>query len=400
MDFDLSLSDEDRGFQSEVRAFLDENLPEGWGTSSFKMPSGEERIEFLRDWQRRLNDASLAAIAWPKEYGGRDASLVWQIIYSRELARRGAPEPINRSAVIHTGPTIIQWGTEEQKARFLPKILTGEEVWCQGFSEPDAGSDLASLRTRAEIRGDNFVVNGQKVWTTRAHYADWCFLLVRTDTDAPKHEGISCLLVDMKSPGIRVQPIRQIANQAEFNEVFFEDVEVPRDMVVGGVNNGWRVATSTLSYERAGQGNTTRLERRFNIVEELCKELEIDGKPRIEDPLVQDQLVRFASRVEALRQIAARAIAAGLQGAPPGADSAVAKLLTSETDQAMSEFGLELAGRIGILTQDSNHSIKRGNIARSYLIMRAATIGAGTSEIQRNVIGERLLGLPKGSEEQ
>lgn len=395
---ELDLSPADQAFRDEVRSFLDANLPEGWGTRAYKAPPDEaSRIGFQRDWQRRLHRAGLAAIAWPVEYGGRGAGFVQQMVYNTEMARRRAPDPINRSAVAYIGPTIIQWGSDWQREHFLPRILSGEDVWCQGFSEPDAGSDLASLRTRAELDGDEFVLTGHKVWTSKAHFADWCFVLARTDPTAPKHQGISCLLVDLRSEGITIRPIRQISGQSDFNEVFFDGVRVPRSCLVGEQNDGWRVANATLGYERAGLSRTQRIERRLDILVGLARDLRIDGQPQIEDPVVREQLVRFAVEVEALRNISARASAAGLRGAAPGPEVSIAKLLTSELDQAMADFGMDLAGPYAALVKGSKHALKGGNIPLSYLIMRAATIGGGTSEIQRNLIAERVLGLPKST---
>jgi alkylation response protein AidB-like acyl-CoA dehydrogenase len=320
---------------------------------------------------------------------------VEQLVFNTEMARAHAPEPINRSAINQLGPTIIQWGSPEQQQRYLPRILAGDDVWCQGFSEPDAGSDLASLRTRAVIDGDDFVVNGQKIWTSKAHYADWIYLLVRTDPDAPKHEGISYLLADLRTPGVEIRPIRQIAGAAEFSEVFFTDVRVPVGNVVGPLNAGWRVAHSTLGFERIGQSRTHRIERRLAMTVRLAATTEVDGVARIEEPVVRARLVEFAARVEALRFIASSATAAGVLGRTPGPEASLAKLLTSEVDQQMATFSLDLAGRAGVLERGSPGAAKGGSVAQGYLVMRAATLGAGTSEIQRNVIGERLLGLPR-----
>ncbi|MEJ2205786.1 MAG: acyl-CoA dehydrogenase family protein [Gemmatimonadota bacterium] len=395
---DIDLAPEDEAFRDEVRVFLDANLPAGWGTSAYRGPRDEAgRIAFQREWHRRLHEAGLVAIAWPEAYGGRGAGFVQQMIYNTEMARRRAPDPINRSAIAYIGPTIIQWGSDWQKEHFLPRILTAEDVWCQGFSEPGAGSDLAALRTHARLEGDEFVVTGHKVWTSKAHYADWCYVLVRTDLNAPKHEGISCLLVDMRSPGITIRPIRQISGGSEFNEVFLDEVRVPRRCLVGALNQGWRVATSTLSYERAGLSRTSRIERRLDILIALARELTVDGRPTFEDAAVRDRLVRFAVKVEALRHLSARVSAANLRGAAPGPEVSIAKLLTSELDQAMADFGMDLAGPYAALVKGSARAIKGGNVPLSYLIMRAATIGGGTSEIQRNVIAERVLGLPKSS---
>ena len=246
---DFSFSPEEERFRQDLRDWLQQNLPSGWG-STFKMPKGKERIEFLRHWQRKLHQGGYLGLSWPKEYGGRGASMIELAIFNEEMAKVEAPGPLNVLGLSMAGPTIIVHGTEEQKKRHLPKILNCDEIWCQGFSEPGSGSDVASIRTRAELRGDEFVVNGQKVWTSLAQIADWCMLLVRTDPDAPKHRGISYILVDMKSPGLTVRPLRQMTGESEFNEVFFEEVRVPRANLVGELNNGWGVALTTLMNER------------------------------------------------------------------------------------------------------------------------------------------------------
>jgi len=392
-DYGVRLGAEDLAFRDEVIAFLERELTREIVAAG--RGGAAERLALVREWQRRLHRAGLAAVSWPTEYGGRGASVVQQLVFNAELARHRAPEPVNRSAINQLGPTIIQWGDEAQRAHYLPRILSGEDVWCQGFSEPDAGSDLASLRTRAVADDDGFVVTGQKIWTSKAQYADWIYILARTNPDAPKHEGISFLLVDLSSPGIDVRPIRQITGSAEFNEVFFDEVRVPRANLVGPLDAGWRVANSTLGYERVGQSRTHRIERRLAIIVALATDPEPDGTCAFDDPLTRDHLVRFAAKVEALRQIAAQATAAGVRGVAPGPEASVAKLLTSEVDQAMAGFGLDLAGPAGVLQRGSAGAAKDGNVALSFLLMRASTLGAGTSEIQRNVIGEKLLGLPR-----
>ena len=388
---DVSRSPDAEAFRREVVDFLDTEL-----TPELTSARGHDaRLDAAREWQRRLHRAGLAAIGWPTRYGGRDATPLEQLVFNNELGRRRAPEPINRSAINQLGPTIIEWGSDAQRDHYLPRILSGEQVWCQGFSEPDAGSDLASLRTRAVLVGDRFVVTGQKIWTSKASHADHIYVLARTDPDAPRHEGISFLLVDLTSPGIEIRPIRQITGGSEFSEVFFSEVEVPAENLVGPLNQGWKVAHSTLGYERVGQSRTHRIERRLGIVQKLAREPDPTGARPIDDDEVLDRLVTFTAKVEALRQIAAQATAAALAGAAPGPEASVAKLLTSEVDQEMAEFGLDLTGPSGTLERGSPHAAKDGNVALSYLVMRAATLGAGTSEIQRNVIGEKLLGLPR-----
>ena len=390
-DYGVVINDRDRVFRDEIRNFLASALtPEIRRTDE----SETDNLARMRQWQRRLHDASLAAISWPVEFGGRAATSVQQLIFNAEMAAARAPEPINRSAINQLGPTIIQWGSDAQRVHYLPRILSAEDIWCQGFSEPEAGSDLAALKTRAEVDGDQLVVTGQKIWTSKAQYANWIYILARTDPTADKRDGISYLLVDLTTPGIEVRPIRQITGRAEFNEVFFDSVRVPLSNVLGPLHGGWKVAKSTLGFERVGQSRTHRIERRLAILTKMAQSPNALTDEGLRDSYVADKLVRFAAQVEALRQIAAQATAAGVRGVSPGPEASVAKLLTSEVDQAMANFGLDLAGPAGTLERGSVGAAKNGNVAQSYLLMRAATFGAGTSEIQRNVIAERLLGLP------
>ncbi|WP_283616253.1 acyl-CoA dehydrogenase family protein [Mycolicibacterium poriferae] len=391
-DYGVPLSEADRAFRDEIRDFLASAL-----TADIRsVPRNDsQRLDRMRLWQRKLHDARLAAISWPTEFGGRRATPVQQLIFNAEMAGARTPEPINRSAINQLGPTIIQWGTDEQREYYLPRILSADDVWCQGFSEPDAGSDLASLTTRAQIRGDELVITGQKVWTSKAHYANRIYLLARTDPHTEPRNGISYILADLDTDGIDVRPIRQISGDAEFSEVFFQDARVPLRNVLGPLHDGWRVAKSTLGYERVGQSRTHRIERRLDILVGMAKQPNALSDNGFDDTFVTDQVVRFTAQVEALRQIAAQATAAGVRGVSPGPEASMAKLLTSEVDQAMANFGLDLAGAAGTLEPGSPSAAKKGNVAKSYLLMRAATFGAGTSEIQRNVIAERLLGLPR-----
>lgn len=391
-EYGVTLTDTDLAFRDEVRAFLSSAL-----TPDLLARDGGAvaRLDRLRQWQSRLHAAGLAAISWPTEFGGRAATPTQQLIFNTEMAAAHAPEPINRSAINQLGPTIIQWGTPEQRTRYLPRILSAEDVWCQGFSEPEAGSDLAALRTRAVVDGDELVITGQKIWTSKASYANHIYLLARTDPDAPQREGISYILADLASPGIEVRPIRQITGAAEFSEVFFDAVRVPLTNVLGPLHGGWRVAKSTLGYERVGQSRTHRIERRLGILVKMAQTPNALTDSGFDDSYVADRITRYAAQVEALRQISAQATAAGVRGVAPGPEASVAKLLTSEVDQSMADFGVELAGTPGVLERGSAGAAKHGNVAASYLLMRAATFGAGTSEIQRNVIAERLLGLPR-----
>jgi alkylation response protein AidB-like acyl-CoA dehydrogenase len=394
---DFGFSAEEERFRERVRAFLKSNLPErpreeGWWSS------GENaRIEFLRDWQRRLYENGFAGMAWPREYGGQGASQIEQAIFNEEMARWRAPAALNPIGTSLVGPTLIAHGTEAQKKRHLPRILSGGEIWCQLFSEPNAGSDLAALRTRAELRGDEFIVNGQKVWSSFAHYADWGILLARTDPDAPKHRGISYLLVDMKSPGINPRQLRQISGSSEFCEVFLDNVHVPRENLIGQVNEGWRAATTTLSNER---GTTTlatmvRFQRTYDELVELARATRRGYRPATEDPTLRGRLAQFYIDLQSLKYSAFRAFSTILKGGSPGPEGSILKLHWSEFHQRMQEFALELQGPASQLVRESPYAIRHGLWQYTFLWSRSDTIYAGTSEIQRNIIAQRVLGLPK-----
>jgi alkylation response protein AidB-like acyl-CoA dehydrogenase len=393
---DLSFSPEEERFRERVRKFLRENLPPDWGKGGGR-PSGMSQIEFLKDWQRRLYENGFLGMSWPKEYGGQGASQIEMAIFNEEVARVRAPGPLNVLGLTMAGPTIITHGTDEQKKRHLPKILSCEEIWCQGFSEPNSGSDMASLKTRAELRGDEFIVNGQKVWTTLGHIADWCMLLVRTDPDAPKHRGISYLLVDMHSPGITVKPLRQMTGEAEFNEMFFDDVHVPRKNLLGPLNEGWRVATTTLMNERGTNALASVMRYRivFDEIVDLARTTIRDGKPATADPLVRQQLAQFYVDLEMMRFTAYRTFSKILKGGNPGPEGSISKIAWSELNQRMMEFVMALEGPASQLVRGSDHAVQGGRWQHHFLRSRANTIEAGTSEIQRNIIAERVLGLPK-----
>lgn len=395
---DLAFGPEEEQFRQRVRDFLRDNLPPKWGTAEQRLPEGMTQTDFLRDWQRRLYENGLLGMSWPKEYGGRGASRVEMAIFNEEMARRRAPGPLNGLGLSMAGPTIITHGAEEQKQRFLRKILTCEEVWCQGFSEPNAGSDVASLRTRAELRGDEFVVNGQKVWTSLAHIADWCMLLVRTDPEAPKHRGLSYLLVDMHSPGVTVKPLRQMTGESEFNEVFFEDVRVPRANLVGGLNEGWRVAMTTLTNERgtAALALAARFRIAFDEISELAQTTRRNGTPLTADPVVRQQLAQFYVELEMMKYTSFRVFSKILKGGDPGPEGSISKLSWSELNQRMTEFAMALEGPASQLVKGSPHAVQSGRWQHHFLRSRANTIEAGTSEIQRNIIAERVLRMPRG----
>ncbi len=394
---DFRPSEAEERFRREVAQWLRENLPPGWNRPEFPAPkTTAEKVEFAKSWQRKLFEGGWAGLSWPREYGGRGASLAEQMIFAEEYQKARAPDLTCLSVGLAlVAPTLIACGTAWQKERFLPRILSGEELWCQGFSEPNAGSDLASLKTRAELRRDEFVVTGQKIWTSFAQYAQWCILVARTDPEAPKHKGLTFLLVDMKSPGITIRPLREMTGEAWFNEVFFDAVRVPRSHVVGGVNEGWRVVLTTLAHERVGGASHVRLQFEGRLLAELARRVERNGKPALADPCVRQKLAQFAIEAEILRLTSYRNITQIERTGQPGPEGSILKLFWSEMDQRLKEAAIEILGLHGLLVEGSPHAIENGWWAHELLWSRAATIYAGTSEIQRNIIAQRVLGLPR-----
>jgi alkylation response protein AidB-like acyl-CoA dehydrogenase len=379
---DFAYPPEAEAFRVEFRAWLAENLPDGLvGLEWVAMERDSGAIERMRGWNRLLADAGYAAIAWPVEYGGRGAGVMEQVVFAEEMARAGAPGTLNPLGISNVAPAIMQWGTEEQKARFLPRMLRGDDIWCQGFSEPDAGSDLASLRTRAVLDGDTFVVTGQKVWNTLGHLADWCELLVRTDPDAPKHKGISCLLVDMTSPGIEVRPLVTITGDREFNEIYFDEVRVPRESLLGPLHEGWKVAMTTLAYERGGVAALHLGVRKK--VQKLLAVARGNGTDGI--PAVRQALARVYLEAEYLKLLADRAVSAELHGRPLGPESSLAKLVWSDVENHIAEAAGEVLG------PDAN----TGDWGRDRVYVRALSIAGGTTQVNKNIIAQRVLGLPR-----
>ncbi len=393
---DFKLSEQDEAFRREFRAWLDGNLPPSERTHRFAMEfmhsEGGEEWERRIAWHKKMHGAGWVAVHWPEKYGGRGATLTQQMIYQEELERARAPMLVNGQGIGLVGPTLMIWGTEEQRRRYMPPMLAAAEIWCQGYSEPGSGSDLASLQTRAVEDGDDFIVNGQKVWTSDAHHADMCFLLVRTDPDAPKHKGISYLLVDMHSPGITVRPLLQMTRDSGFNEVFFEDVRVPKKNVVGEKNNGWLVALTSLMYERRYRG----LDNNVGELIELAKNVRRDGRSAWEDDDVRQQVAQFYCEAQALRLLNFRQLTRQLKGLPPGPESSIVKVVTTEINLRMNKFAMELLGAYGQIELDAPCAVHEGRWLYRMLASRGLTIAAGSSEIQRNIIGERVLGLPKG----
>jgi len=396
MDFAYTPAEEE--FRKALRLWLVDALPQGWAETVFEPDDEDERAQFRLDWERKLHAGGWSGINWPKEYGGRGATLIERGIFAEEMARAGAPEGINIIGHNLAGTTILRHGTEAQKKRFLPAIISSDEVWCQGFSEPNAGSDLASVRTRAERHGDKFIVNGQKIWTSYAQYSQWCFALVRTDPDVPKHKGLSFLLIDMKSPGISIRPLRQISGESEFNETFFDDVEVPVENIVGDINDGWRIAMTTLAYER---GPEDALGRQIRFKQELDRLLAILADQKrgdgfaIDDAETRQRLARSITEVEVMRLNSLRTFSKYLNGEERGPDASLLKLYWSHAAQRMYETALDALGPLAPLAGNDRQAAGGGRFQMSWLQSKAFTIYSGSSEIQRNIIGERMLGLPR-----
>lgn len=397
---DFNLTPEQQAFRDEVRAWLTANLPPDWSSRPSIGPEvpRPEMYDFLRQWQRNLFGAGLVGITWPKEYGGRGLTWMEELIFHEEMALVKAPPLLNLLGIGMAGPTIISYGTEEQKKRYPPKILSCEEIWCQGYSEPNAGSDLASLATRAVKDGDHYVINGQKVWTSFAHAADWCMLLARTDPDAPKHKGITYFLLDMHSPGITVRPLKQITGDDEFSEVFFENVRVPAENILGGLNNGWQVGITTLMYERLalGFGLQIRFQLTLEALMDLAKRTRLNGGTTVQDPIMRQKLAQLYIDNAVLKYTGFRAITRLLKGELPGPEASAGKIWWCEKNQALQELAMEIQGPYSGLTKGSPWAIDGGIWQYTFLRSRANSIEGGTTEIQRNIIGERVLGLPKG----
>ena len=389
---DLSYAPQEERFRTELRAWLACNPP---GPEPENLDAW---VTYGKGWQRRLYEAGWCGIAWPKEYGGRGATLIEQVIFQEEMAGAKTPLLINLAGLTMGGPVLIAHGTETQKQRHLKSILSAEEIWCQGFSEPNAGSDLAALKTRAVLDGDDFIVSGQKVWTSFARYADWCMLLVRTDPDAPKHRGITFLLVDMHSPGLTVRPLRQISGEEDFNEVFFEDVRVPRANVIGAVNGGWDIAITTLMHERATLTFSRQLQSRVALTDliEFARTWRRNGRAAALDPVVRQQLAQAVIESAAIKYTAYRSLTKTLRGGIPGPEGSIEKLFWSEMYQRLLDTALSVQGPYAQLVKGAQHVPAAGQWPHLFLYSRGRTIAAGSSEIQRNIIAERVLGLPRG----
>ncbi|MFI7166271.1 acyl-CoA dehydrogenase family protein [Rhodococcus erythropolis] len=385
-------------FTAELSDWLDANLPKGWGTRGFKLPKDpNERRDFIRELQRQMAADRWIAIHWPAEFGGRGATMDQQIAYHAELARRGVPRPLGHIGLNLCGPTIIRHGTDAQRERFLRPMLDGDEIWCEGFSEPGAGSDLAGLRTRGRIEGDELVITGQKTWNTGGHYSQWMFALVRTDPDAPKHQGLSFVLLPMDSPGITVRPIERIDRGHDINDVFLDDVRVPLSNVVGPLNSGWQVTRTTLNHERYTQFLASQIgfRRTLDNVAELAKRTNVLGKRPADRPDVRSALARKWIASELIRLHGLRNIASVQSSGEPGPEGAIMKVFGQEQEKELYELAVDVSGALGLLDRGADSAQDRGKWVYGYLRSRASTIAGGTSEIQRNVIAERVLKMPR-----
>jgi alkylation response protein AidB-like acyl-CoA dehydrogenase len=391
---DLNYAPEDLEFRTQTRRWLEQNLPK------------EElsTLDARKRWHRKLYEAGYVGMLWPKEYGGWGASAMQQAIVQDEMARIGAPPAINGLGIGFIGPTIIVHGTDGQKQRYLQKILTAEEIWCQLYSEPNAGSDLAGLKTRAEDAGDHHVVNGQKIWTSSGPIADWAILLARTDSKVAKHKGITCFLINMRQPGVEVRPLKQISGHSLFSEVFMTNARVEKRDLIGEINGGWAIAQTTLGYERGANslGRVTRYAISFHQLVKAAKELRRNGKPLLEDAAVRAKLGKLYAELEVQRYAGLRVLSALHKGESPGSASSITKLSYTEFEKRFYDTSLEILGPYGQVMSASEEfeeidtsSGEPGTWATAFLWSRAGTIYSGSSEIQKNIIGERVLGLPK-----
>ena len=393
---DFRLTAEDEQFRTEVQTFLDENWKPAQGAGNAGFEGGSrEAYDAERRFEGKLAERGWLTMAWPKEYGGGEATHIRQLIFREQCAYHRAPGS-GGQGINMIGPCLMVHGNDEQKRRFLPPIANAEVHWCQGFSEPGSGSDLASLQTRAVRDGDDYVINGQKIWTSGAQYADWIHVLTRTDPDAPKHRGISYFLLDMKSPGITVRPIQQINGRSGFNETYFEDVRVPRANMLGEENRGWYAAATTLDFERSGVGRIAGGLRDYEELVQFCSETTRNGGRLIDHEGVRTKLAELKIEFEVGRWLAYRVAWMQGRGLIPNYEASMSKLYGSEISQRLGNTGIQVMGLAGELAEGSAYAPMQGRMEDLYLSSVSATIAAGTSEIQRNIIATRGLGLPRG----
>ena len=391
----LAFTTEEEAFRTEIRDWVKTALPEDWKATNFSN-NRDERDRIDQEWDRRLHARGWAMISWPQAYGGMDASLTRQLIFFEEMARADAPKGLWQGKGL-VGPTILTFGTEEQKQRFLPPILRGDVVWCQGWSEPNAGSDLPNLKTKAVIEGDELVITGQKIWSTWAHIADWCFALVRTSNTEPPYKGLTYVLIDMKTPGVTVRPIRQITKDRDFGEIFFDGARIPMANVVGGIDRGWYAAMTTLADERTSAYFDLPLRHRSLLekIADLARRTMRNGRPVSEDPLIRQKLAQCRIEVDAFRYAVHRTVSTKIRGEEPGAESWILKVYWTEVMQRLSAVALEIEGPDALRLPHSESAADAGYWPYYYLWMKSETIAGGTSDINRNTLAERILGLPR-----
>lgn len=390
----LAPNEAELSLRDEIRAFLAEHQPDAAETPA----EFDARVAFLREWQRTLHEAGLVGLSWPAEHGGRGATLTEQIIANQVFAEAGAPTIIGSVGLDVVGPSLIDHGSEQQKRRFLEPILSARDIWCQGFSEVGAGSDLAALKTRAVLRDDRFVISGHKVWTSYAQHAQWCAVLARTDPDAPAHKGISYLLVDMTSPGITVRPLLQSTGDPEFGEVYFDDVEVPADNLLGPLHGGWRIAMHTLSHERGwyGVGRQVILRVMLDRLIDEAPHVVRDGRPATESPEIRAALAQAHIGLEVLKHQGYRSVGKMLADGRPGLESSVDKVVLARVEQRLLATALDVMGAHAALGDEPATGLHPDAWRHAYFYGRAASVYGGSEQIQKNIIAERILGLPKG----
>ena len=393
---DIQFTEREEDFRREIRDFLQETLPEDWDPLGQAGQSAEERQDFTRQMTQALADKGWLTLAWPEEYGGQARPIMEQVIYNEEMSYKNVPgTELGTGAISWVGPVLMIAGTDEQKAEHLPPIARGERLWCTLYSEPGSGSDLASLQTSATRDGDDYVINGQKIWTSSAHVADWGWLAARTNPDAPKHRGISIFMLDMKSPGVSVRPIENMAGGRDFNEVYFDDVRVPSGNLVGQEDRGWYTLAVALDFERSGVGYSAGARRTLEALVKYAKQTGRYGKPLSEDPNVRRKLAQRFTETEIARWLAYKVAWMQSQDMIPNAEASMSKMYGTELTQRVARTGMEILGMAGQVSQGSKWSPLEGHIQQLYLSSVSATIAAGTSEIQRNIVAQRGLGLSR-----
>ncbi|RJG02675.1 acyl-CoA dehydrogenase family protein [Noviherbaspirillum sedimenti] len=391
----LQFTADEEAFREQVRSWIKANLPEEWKVNNVKNDR-DARDHIDQEWDRLLFKQGWAMISWPKKYGGMDATLAQQLIFYEEMAKADAPKGLWQGKGL-VGPTILTHGTEEQRERFIPPILRGDVVWCQGWSEPNAGSDLPNLRTKGVIDGDYLVITGQKIWSTWAHIADWCFALVRTSNTQPGHKGLTYVLIDMKTPGVTVRPIRQITKDRDYGEIFFDEARIPLSNVVGGIDKGWYAAMTTLADERTSAYFDLPI-RHLRILEQLvdlARHTVRNRKPVIQDPIIRQKLAQCRIEIESFRYAVLRTVSAKIRGQEPGAESWILKVYWTEIMQRLSSVALDIEGPYSQIMKGSERAISNGHWPYYYLWMRCETIAGGTSDINRNTLAERILEMPR-----